>query len=314
MRGGFHDGAGALFCFDGVGEGCGIFHEDAAAYEDCFGAELHDEAGVSGRGYASRAEIWDGELAGFGDHPYQFVGSAVLFGFGVEFFFAEDGEDFHLLHDLADVLDGVDYVAGAGLTLGADHGCTFGNAAQGFAEIARPADEWDFEGVLVDVVGFVGGSEHFGFVNVVDAEFLQDLRFGKMTDAALGHHGDGDGGHDLANLFGRGHAGDATFGADLGGHALEGHDGHGSGFFGDGSLLGIGHIHNHAAFEHFGEAGLEAEAGGATVVLGHVVDTVGTFSQARRMSRRRSYRLFPFYRAFIIRGTPAGSAIASSRP
>ena len=47
--------------------------------------------------------------------------------------FAEDGEDFHLLHDLADVLDGVDYVAGAGFPFGADHGCAFGDAAQGFA-------------------------------------------------------------------------------------------------------------------------------------------------------------------------------------
>ena len=97
----------------------------------------------------------------------------MLFGFGVEFFFAEHGEDSHLLHDLADVLDGVDDVAGAGFAFGADHGRAFGDAAEGFAEIARAADEWDFEGVLVDVVGFVGGREDFGFVDVVDAELLQ---------------------------------------------------------------------------------------------------------------------------------------------
>src|SRR5271165_33226 len=75
--------------------------------------------------------------------------------------------------------------------------------------------------------------------------------------------------------FGRSHAGNAAFGADLRGHALEGHDGDGSGFFGDGGLLGGGDVHDDAAFKHFGEAGLEAEAGGATVgrfsvVLGHV--------------------------------------------
>ena len=75
--------------------------------------------------------------------------------------------------------------------------------------------------------------------------------------------------HDLANLFRRGHARNAAFGADLRGHALEGHDGNGSGLFGDGGLLGIGHIHNYPAFEHFGEAGLEAEEGRATVVLRH---------------------------------------------
>jgi hypothetical protein len=166
----------------------------------------------------------------------------------------------HLLHDLADVLDGVDDVAGASLTFGADHGRAFGDAAQGFAEIARAANEWDGEGVLVDVVGFVGGREDFGFVDVVDAELLQDLRFGEVSDAALGHDRNRNGGHDLANLFGRGHAGDAAFGADLRGDALEGHDGDGSGFLGDGGLFGVGDVHDDAALEHFGEAGLEAES------------------------------------------------------
>ncbi len=174
MRGGFDDGAGALFGFGGVSEGGGILHEDAAAYEDGFGAELHDEAGVGGRGDAAGGKIRHRQLACFRDQLDQFVGRAMFFGFGVEFFFAEDGEDAHLLHDLADVFDGVDDVAGAGLTLGADHGCAFGDAAQSFAEIARAAHEWNVEGVLVDVVSFVGGSEHFGLVNVVDAELLQE--------------------------------------------------------------------------------------------------------------------------------------------
>ncbi len=129
-----------------------VFHEDAAAYEDGFGAELHDQAGVGGGGDASGGEIWDRELAGFRDHAHQFVGRAVLLGFGVKLFFAEDGKDLHLLHNLADVLDRVDHVAGAGLTLGADHGRAFGDAAQGFSEIARAADERNLEGVLVDVV------------------------------------------------------------------------------------------------------------------------------------------------------------------
>ena len=97
----------------------------------------------------------------------------MFLGFGVEFFFAEHGENFHFLNDLADVLDGVDDVSGAGFALGADHAGAFGDAAQGFAEIAGSADEGDGEGVLVDVVRFVGGGEDFGFVDVVDAEFLQ---------------------------------------------------------------------------------------------------------------------------------------------
>ena len=81
----------------------------------------------------------------------------------------------HFLHDLAHVLDGVDDVSGAGFALGADHGCAFGDAAQGFAQVAGSADERRLEGVLVDVVLFVGGSEDFGLVDVVDADFLREF-------------------------------------------------------------------------------------------------------------------------------------------
>ncbi len=150
-------------------------------------------------------------------------------------------------------------------------------------EIARAADEGDGEGVLIDVVSFVGRGEHFGFVDVVDAEFLENLGFGEVSDAALGHDRDRNCAHDLANNLGRGHAGDAAFGADLRGDPLEGHDGDGAGFFGDGGLRGGGDVHNDAALEHLGEAGLEAEAGGVTVVLRHIGNRVDTFSQARRM-------------------------------
>src|SRR5436305_703252 len=65
--------------------------------------------------------------------------------------------------------------------------------------------------------------------------------------------------HDFANLPGRGHAGDAAFGADLRGHALEGHDRDSSRFLSDDGLLGVADVHDHAAFAHLGEAGLEAE-------------------------------------------------------
>ncbi len=124
--------------------------------------------------------------------------------------------------------------------------------------------------MLVDVVRLVGGGEDFGFVDVIDAELLQNLGFGEVADAALGHNRDGHGGHDFANLFGARHAGDATFSADLCGHALEGHDGDCAGSFGDGGLVGVSDVHDDAAFEHLGEAGLETERRVVgTVVLGH---------------------------------------------
>ena len=94
----------------------------------------------------------------------------------------------HLARDLAHVLHGVDHVAGAGFALGADHGRAFGDAAQGLAQVARAADEGRGEGVLVDVVRLVGGGQHFALVDEVDAELLQNLRFGEVADARLGHH------------------------------------------------------------------------------------------------------------------------------
>ena len=118
-------------------------------------------------------------------------------------------------------------------------------------------------------MGFVGGSEHFTLVNVVHAQLFENLGFREVADAAFRHHRDGNGGHDLADFLGRGHARDAAFGTNLCGHALKRHDRNRAGLFGDDGLFGCGDVHNYAALEHFGEAGLKAKAGGATVVLGH---------------------------------------------
>jgi len=60
-------------------------------------------------------------------------------------------------------------VSGAGLALGTNHGGAFGDTAQSLAQIASTANEWNLEGMLIDVVGLVGGSKHFRFVDVVDA-------------------------------------------------------------------------------------------------------------------------------------------------
>ena len=209
----------------------------------------------------------DGELACFGYHADEFVGGAVDFGGVVEFFVAENGEGFDLADDLAHVLDGVDDVAGAGLAFGANHGCAFGDAAEGFAEVARAADEGRGEGVLVDVEGLVGRGEDFGLVDKVDPEVLENLGFGEVADAGLGHDGDGDCTDDLLDELGAGHTGDTAFGADHGGDALERHDGDGAGFFSDTGLLDVHDVHDDAAFEHLGEAELEAEGRGAEVTV-----------------------------------------------
>src|SRR5213078_4904965 len=92
-----------------------------------FCAELHHEGCVSRGGYSASREIRNRQLSVARDDSYQFVWSLMFLGFGVEFFFAEYGENFHLLYDLANVLHGVDDVARAGFALSTDHGRAFGN-------------------------------------------------------------------------------------------------------------------------------------------------------------------------------------------
>ena len=84
----------------------------------------------------------------------------------------------------------------------------------------------------------------------------EHLRFREVADARLGHHRNAHRVHDLPNDARRGHARDAAFLADVGRDALERHHGAGAGLLGDARLLGGGHVHDHAALEHLGEAHL----------------------------------------------------------
>ena len=105
---------------------------------------------------------------------------------------------------------------------------------------------------------FVRRRKHFALVNVVDFERFEHLRFGKMPDAHLGHYRNGDDLHDFADHARRGHARDAAFLANVGGHALERHHGAGAGLFGDFRLLRVRDVHDHAALQHLREAHLHA--------------------------------------------------------
>lgn len=118
---------------------------------------------------------------------------------------------------------GLDDIASARLALGTNHGRALRNAAQRFAQVLRTAHERHVELVLVDVVHVVGGAEHFGFVDVVDFDGLQNAGFGDVADAHLRHDRDG---HGLLNALDHGrvaHAGDATGRANIGRNALERH-------------------------------------------------------------------------------------------
>jgi hypothetical protein len=167
------------------------------------------------------------------------------------------------------VFHGLDNVAGAGFALGADHGCAFADAAEGFAEVAAAADKGRLESGFGDVVDGVGGCEDFGFVDVVYAQGFEDLfvyslacllqnsslwasldlifatdsvwvgiwdkstylALNEMSNSGLRHDGNRDCVHDLLDHLGVAHPCNTTLGANVGGHALERHDGYRASFF-----------------------------------------------------------------------------------
>jgi hypothetical protein len=254
VRDGLHDGARPA-------RGVAAL-EDAGADEDAVASELHHERGVGRGGDSPRGELDDGEAAQLLGLHDEVVGCGDALGVGEDLVVVHVAEGADVAHDGADVADGLDDVASAGLALGADHGGALADAAQGLAEVAAAADEGDAEVVLVDVVGLVGGGEHLALVHVVDADGLQDLGLDEVADAGLGHDGDGDGALDVADEARVRHAGHAALGADVGGDALQRHHGAGAGLLGDARLLGGDHVHDDAAAEHLGQADLDGEGGG----------------------------------------------------
>ena len=159
--------------------------------------------------------------------------------------------------------DGLHDVAGAGLALGADHRRALGDPTERLAEVARAAHERHRERPLVDVVLLVGGREHLGLVDVVDAERLEDLRLDEVPDAGLRHHRDRDGVCMISSiLVASAMRATPPSRADVGRDALERHDGARAGVLGDLGLVGVGDVHDDAALEHLGQAGLHSEGAG----------------------------------------------------
>ena len=116
--------------------------------------------------------------------------------------------------------------------------------------------------MLVDVVDVVGGREDLGLVDEIDPQFLKDLGLDEVSDAGLGHDGNGDRLNDTRDEVGVAHTGHTALSADVGRNALEGHDGDGSGILGDTGLLGSDDVHDDAALEHVGQTALDERGPG----------------------------------------------------
>ncbi len=243
--------------------------EDARADEDALGPELHHHRGVGRRGDASGCEEYDGKLAALGHLGHQVVRRLQLLRGDVELLGRQRPETADLRPDRAHVRHGVGHVAGAGLTLRADHRRALGDPPQRLAQVRRTAHERDREGPLVDVVGVVRRRQDLGLVDVVHAQALQHLRLREVADPRLGHHRDRDRLDDAVDHVGVAHPRDAALRADVGRDALEGHHGDGAGVLSDLRLVGGDHVHDHAALEHLGHAPLDARGAGARSAVSH---------------------------------------------
>ena len=233
--------------------------EDSGTNENAFGAKLHHERCI-GRGCdTAGAEHYDRQPATLGNGADEFKRSCVLLCGGRELGFAEATEPLDLAVDRAQVADRFDDVAGAGFALGANHCRAFANPAQRLAEVGRTTDKRNFERPLVDVVGLVSRGQHFGFVDVIDFERFEHLRFGEVTDASLCHHWNRDRLLDRLDHLGVRHPRHSAVTADVGWDALKRHYGAGASCLGDASLFLVDHVHDHAALEHLCQAGLYFE-------------------------------------------------------
>jgi hypothetical protein len=119
------------------------------------------------------------------------------------------------------------------------------------------------------VVLLVRGRQDLALVDVVDLERLEHLGLDEMADAGLRHDRDRHRLLDLLDLRRVGHPSNAALLADVRGDALESHHSHGPCLLGDPRSLRVGHVHDHPALQHLGEAALDAHG----AELGHRGDS-----------------------------------------
>ena len=89
--------------------------------------------------------------------------------------------------------------------------------------------------------------QNFAFIDIIDLQRFDDLRFDKMADSGLRHDRDRNGFFNCRDHRRIRHPCDSAVFSDVRGHAFERHDRHGACLFGDFRLLHIRHIHDDAA-------------------------------------------------------------------
>ena len=108
--------------------------------------------------------------------------------------------------------------------------------------------------MFLDMVGLIGGGEHFTLIDKIHFQRFQDLGLGEMPNTAFSHDRYGDRRLNLLYHAGVRHAGHPAIPADVGRNPFQCHNSHGSRLLRYLGLLHGGDVHNHTAFEHLSQA------------------------------------------------------------
>lgn len=121
-----------------------------------------------------------------------------VFREAVQLFVVHRPDTADVRHDRSLMTDGFDDISCACFALGANEGRAFRDASQRFAKVFRAADERDLERVLVYVMFLVRRRQHFGFIDIVDADGLEDLyETQRKLRVSTGHAGFSHGGKSI---------------------------------------------------------------------------------------------------------------------
>ena len=137
-------------------------------------------------------------------------------------------------------------VTGTGLTFGTDHGCTFVDTAQCFAQILGTADKRYVKLGFVNMVNVISRRKYLALVDIINFQRFQNLCFYKMTDAHLCHNRNGNSVLNFLNQLRVAHACYTACCTDIGRNLLQRHNSAGTCCLCDTRLLRCRNIHNYA--------------------------------------------------------------------
>ena len=149
--------------------------ENPASHKNPITTQLHHQRRIRRRRHPSCSEIYNRQPPQLSRLLEQIERRSDLLGHDPQFHIGHVCRFVYLGSDGPHVTHGFYDISRTGFAFGADHGGAFGDAAEGFAEVAAAAYEGHGKGVLFDVVVGIGWSEDFGFVDVVDTEGFEDL-------------------------------------------------------------------------------------------------------------------------------------------